>query len=257
MKRKMKWLSFLLLSIFMLAGCNGSGVGYHYDEASSYKMGGTQISDPIREIDVNWISGSVSVKYHDGAKIVIEEASSKELDKNTSLYYRVKGDTLDIQFAKSGKLSDANFSKNLTILLPKTMQNAEEALRSLSVETVSASIFADGIYTRECDAETVSGKIDLNLAGTIDEVSIETVSGNAVLGAHDGLRDLDINSVSGNVQVGLHDSAVFGVEFESVSGKLGGDFLFIKTNGVFVTGKGGPEYEANTVSGDLTFLKLK
>ncbi len=225
---------------------------YHYEDASSYTMGGTELTETIREVDIDWVSGSVTVSYHDGDHVVISETSSGKLDEDSSLYYRVTGDTLEIEYAKSGVFTNFNFSKDLTVLLPR-----DEQLRELSFETVSADIAVEDVYVSECEVECVSGQVELNLLGTLEEVSIDTVSGNVSLMAHDGLRGLDVNSVSGNVEVFLHSDASFAVEFDSVSGDLDSDFAFKKTGKRYVVGNGTSEYEIKTVSGDATFFMLK
>ncbi len=243
----------LVFGTTTLTGCDITVKSmYQYEDAASYTMGGTEITETISELDIDWVSGSVTVSYHDGDHIVVKENASKELDAERSLYYRVRGDVLEIEYAKSGIWTNFDFSKDLTVLLP---QNAH--LCDLSFEAVSADIAVENIYASECSVENVSGNMDLRLSGMVSDVSIDTVSGDIDLMAHDGLRELDVNSVSGNVEVFLHSDASFSVEFNSVSGDIGGDFAFKKNGKRYTVGNGGAEYEIETVSGDVTFLMLK
>ncbi len=244
----------LLFGTTTLTGCRISvNTMYHYDEADSYTMGGAEITEEIRELDISWVSGSVTVSYHDGDHVVIKEETKHTLDEGNSLYYRVRNGKLEIEYAKSGIFKNFDFSKELTVFLPKN----ETALRELSFETVSASVKAEDIRALECEVQSVSGEVDMTLMEKVNEVSIETVSGDVMLSAHEGLRALDAESVSGDIKISLHGDAAFTLEFDSVSGDIGGDFSFKKEGKRYLVGGGGAEYEISTVSGDAMFYMLK
>lgn len=273
---------FLALAmIMMLVGCNISadtsfGSTYFYEDASSYTMGGATLTEDINEIDVNWVSGKVTVQYHDGEGILISEDSDVALGEKNSLYYRVIGKTLKIQYAKSGVWTTIDFNKELTISLPKGTEADPERAYSLSFDTVSADVDIREVYTKKCEFENVSGNIRATLLGTVSSVDAETVSGNISLSVGD-LASFDIESVSGNVTMmggnireGKFDSVSgdfllelppnngYTVEFESVSGDIdlfGGTVS--KEGDRYTVGDGTRHYEIETVSGNVKIAIYK
>lgn len=262
-----------LALLLILVGCHyslnvGTGSTYVYDDASFYTMGGASLMGDIRELDITWVSGKVTVKYHDGEDILISETAGVELSENNSLYYRVVGKTLKIQYAKSGVWTNMDFAKELTVSLPRGEEGSETAY-ALSFDTVSADVDIHEIYTKTCEAENVSGNIRGTLLGDVSSVDVETVSGNVNLSVGE-LASFDIESVSGNVTMmggnireGKFDSVSgdfllelppnngYTLEFESVSGDvdLFGDIVS-KEGDRYTVGDGTCHYEIETVSGN-------
>ena len=262
-----------LALLLMLVGCHyslnvGTGSTYVYDDASFYTMGGASLMEDIRELDITWVSGKVTVKYHDGEDILISETAGVELSENNSLYYRVVGKTLKIQYAKSGVWTNMDFAKELTVSLPRGEEGSETAY-ALSFDTVSADVDIHEIYPQTCEAENVSGNIRGTLLGDVSSVDVETVSGNVNLSVGE-LASFDIESVSGNVTMmggnireGKFDSVSgdfllelppnngYTLEFESVSGDvdLFGDIVS-KEGDRYTVGDGTRHYEIETVSGN-------
>ncbi len=271
-----------LAMILMLMGCNASvdlnfgSTTYVYDDASSYTMGGASLTDDIRELDITWVSGKVTVQYHDGDKILISETASVELSENNSLYYRVVGKTLKIQYAKSGVWTNIDFNKELTVSLPKTAEGENEKLYELSFDTVSADVDIRGVYTETCEFENVSGNIRGTLMGNVSSVDVETVSGNVSLNVGN-LASFDIESVSGNVTMmggdirsGKFDSVSgdfsldipvnhgYTLEFESVSGDVDLYGATVSKEGdLYTVGDGTRRYEIETVSGNAKISEYK
>ncbi len=271
-----------LATILMLVSCHASanvGFGsttYVYDDASSYTMGGASLTDDIRELDITWVSGKVTVQYHDGDGILISETASAELSENNSLYYRVVDKTLKIQYAKSGVWTNIDFNKELTVSLPKTAEGESEKLYELSFDTVSADVDIRGVYTETCEFENVSGNIRGTLMGNVSSVDVETVSGNVSLNVGN-LASFDIESVSGNVTMmggdirsGKFDSVSgdfsldipvnhgYTLEFESVSGDVDLYGVTVSKEGDrYTVGDGTRRFEIETVSGNVKISEYK
>ena len=243
-----------LALLLMLVGCHyslnvGTGSTYVYDDASFYTMGGASLMEDIRELDITWVSGKVTVKYHDGEDILISETASVELSENNSLYYRVVGKTLKIQYAKSGVWTNMDFAKELTVSLPRGEEGSETAY-ALSFDTVSADVDIHEIYTQTCEAENVSGNIRGTLLGDVSSVDVESVSGNVTM-MGGNIREGKFDSVSGDFLLELPPNNGYTLEFESVSGDvdLFGDIVS-KEGDRYTVGDGTRHYEIETVSGN-------
>lgn len=272
-----------ILLMHTLAGCNYSvDVGfvstYHYENADDYVMGGASLSDAISEIEINWVSGSVTVQYHDGDTVLVSETCSRELEEQSSLYYRVVGDTLMIQYAKSGVWTNIDFQKDLTVSLPKPSDEDGAVITEydLSIETVSADVEILGIQTQKCELENVSGEISASLLGEmtslqienisgnvsihvdcLDRFDVESVSGNVSLTGED-IRSGDIETVSGNVSLHIPPNHGYAVDFDSVSGDI--HFHGVEVSKVgdrYTVGDGSRRYDVETVSGDVKISEYK
>lgn len=239
------------------------------ETTAGYTAGGGEIveREGFRNIDIVWVSGSVTVERHDGQNVVLEETlADGSAVTGTPLEWRVYEDSLDIR--SQPRLTDAAEEKHLTVKLP-----ADVVLFDLEIETTSADVVIDlpednALSLKELDVTTVSGKIDA--AGvSADELSLETTSG-AVSGVV-GTAELEADSVSGAITLTLTTTPVkvdiettsgsvlltlpaqgtspLPVEFKTTSGKLTGDapFTTVKDS----------EWEFQTVSGDVTLNAAK
>lgn len=237
-------------------------------QAPVVKDAGTSVGDArytaaeIRDIEVQWLAGSVEVRIGESAEIVISETSNETLSDAQRLRSTLQGGKLKIDYcddirniwrwAISGSYNMP--AKQLVLELPASLAGT---LGELEIDSVSASIQLDkacalsteletvsgemrltGLNCRELSAATTSGDIHI-LESTANELDVETVSGKTdVQGA---FGKLDGSSVSGELTLAL-TSVPREIETESVSGN------------VRVTLPQNAEFTAilETVSGDLT-----
>ena len=261
---------------------------YTYENAAQYTAGPVSLDADVQRLDIDWRSGSVTVRYHDEDYISITEDNAPALGSGSTLHYWLDGDTLRIRFAKSGRLGTASLrDKDLTLLLPR-----DAVLRNLSLETVSADVFLQDItaddfdlesvsgnmelldvyFSDEMDAEAVSGDITVSAAGSVGSLDIETTSGTIFAAAQsfdsidlssvsgkitaetDSIRwDSSLESVSGNVELHLADDG-FSARISTLSGTVHSDFPVSCADDSYLCGAGGPELDIETVSGNVDIL---
>ena len=200
---------------------------YSSDGVYSVKM------NALKELTVDWISGSVIIEFTDGDVIRIEEKSDRTIKESDALRYGVSGDKLRIQACKKNHVGKLPV-KELVVTLPRSL---EAQLQELDIDTVSASIRAGELQLDELEIDTVSGKVDLsNLTAT--EAEIDTVSGDVVSRgcSFDTLR---VDSVSGLISV---DGRVGKLKASSVSGSIQ---LYMNDS---------KEVRVNTMSGQVSML---
>ena len=267
---------------------------YTYENAAQYTAGGGTLytrDEIVRQLDIDWRSGSVTIGLHDEDYISITEDNAPALGSGNALHYWLDGDTLRIRFAKSGCLGTASLrDKDLTLLLPR-----DTALRRLSIETVSADIslqditaddfdlesvsgnmeLLDVYFSDEMDAEAVSGNIRISAAGNVGSLDIETTSGTISAAAQSfdsidlssvsgritaetgSLRwESSLESVSGDIEFYLPDDG-FTARISTLSGTVHSDFPCSKADNIYICGSGGPELDIETVSGNVELFSLK
>lgn len=214
----------------------------------------------VTKLEIEWISGSVSIEPADGELSFTEDGTGED---KYQMSWRIIGDTLYISDFSSSVKSGLFLSlpsKQLTVYLPSAMleeleittTSADVALsgieaRKLDVETVSGRV--SGVVTRadEADIETVSGQIDVAF-GQCGKLDVSTNSGSVQAVCYAGLREADLESVSGKLDLTIPMGSGCRLEWETVSGSLDDQTA---SGGGFGSGAQ-VEIDAETVSGGLT-----
>ena len=174
--------------------------------------------DELKELEVDWISGSVTIVLTDGDTLEIRETAKSAISEKDALRYGVKEGKLRIQACKKGHTGKLP-KKELVLTLPRSLA---DTLKELEIDTVSASVSAGEFQLEELDINTVSGQVQIeNVAATKGE--IDSVSGDVTLRGctFDSLRmdsvsallsmtgtvgKVKTSSVSGSVQLRLNES---------------------------------------------------
>ncbi len=220
----------------------------HYDDAEKYTAGGGEVVGIVEELDIEWVSGDIGIEIYDGTAVVIEE-SANTTDEKLCVHWYNDGGTLKIRFAESGTHNMSNVVKDLTVKLPK-----KTLLDKLEIDAVSADMKLDGLFGKELELVTVSGKIE-GVALSFDKIEVESVSGNVELALADACvpKAIDCDSVSGNVTLRLPSDAGFTAEIDSVSGDFRSNFATVAEgkNKFRAAGQGDTEISLDSVSGDL------
>ena len=189
-----------------------------YSAMNSY----TVTAEGIKKLEINWVTGSVTVEPYDGTEIEFVEESASLTEEN-ALRYRVKGDTLTIRFSKNKSWSGVNWGslninsiippKALTVRIPASMLENEPEL--LELNAVSNSVSVTGIPVGTLRLNTVSGEAALaDMA--IGSIKLDAVSGNIKL-ENCAVGSARIHVISGGVLLG---GAFGSVKMDSVSGDL-------------------------------------
>ena len=292
MKRAL--ILLMAVALCVLAGCSFGNFYRSYDHAWRYTRGGGAIDGRVESLEIHWNAGSVNIQYYDGDEVLLEEDASRPLSRKNSLYYWLDGDTLRVQYAKSGFRFallpwTRNPAKDLTVRLPEGT-----TLEALSVYTVSADVWADAIAADEAEIDTVSGDADLanvrfteTEAGTVsgsiqavllgqshfvelnsvsgsisactqtaDGVQINTTSGDVDFAAETAPGSFSASTVSGNICLYLPQDDGYTIRMDSISGDFHSDLPFRPDGGRYTYGSGANKYSVDTVSGDLFFEPL-
>ena len=137
-----------LLILFALAGslsgCGrglfgldlGFGNSFVYDHAGKYTAGDGEIDGTVKKLDIDWLSGSVSVVAGNCDSLLIREAAGGKIDKDMRVHWWLDGTILRVKFCASGlKPRIYHGKKDLTVTVPETM-----SLSAISVDSASAEV---------------------------------------------------------------------------------------------------------------------
>ena len=203
-----------------------------YSEDGSYSVK----ANDLKELTIDWISGSVTIVLTDGDVIRIQETADKTIKERDALRYGISADKLRIQACRKnhpGRLP----RKDLVVSLPRSLA---DQLRECEIDTVSASVSAAGLHLDELEVNTVSGKVELSNM-IAEEAGIDTVSGPVIL-LDSQVSSLRMDSVSGMMKV---SGSVKKIKVSSVSGPL-------ECNADACN-----DIRANTLSGTVDFILVK
>ncbi|MCL2365450.1 MAG: DUF4097 domain-containing protein [Oscillospiraceae bacterium] len=182
-----------------------------------FNVVGQHSADPagINTLNVNWISGAVTITPHDGQMIEITESAQRDLHDDERMYIDVSGGTLEIRFLdrrianRMGRMPQ----KRLEVLVPRALS---ESLNLLEVGSVSGRVSIDQMIVDHVDVGTTSGAIEItniiarevDLNSTSGRIEIENVTAD----------NIGLDSTSGAMRV--HASGAERMELDTLSGAI-------------------------------------
>lgn len=217
----------------------------------------------IREIEVDWLGGSVMVVLTDDDSLSFAEMAYQDVPEEQRLSYALDGDTLKIDFCRSGHLLSSSPEKQLVLSIPRSL-----TLEKFEADTTAAAVNVTGLHTQTVDISTVSGGVDL--AAEAYEIDISTTGGCAAVDADfyqldfstvsgsltltmQRAAEVDAETVSGGVTIHLPPSSYgFALDFETVSGTPEIAFDANGGDGHWTYGDKASTLTVDTVSGNLS-----
>lgn len=217
----------------------------------------------VREIEVDWLGGSVMVVLTDDNSLSFAEMAYQDVPEEQRLSYALDGDTLKIDFCRSGHLLSSSPEKQLVLSIPRSL-----TLEKFEADTTAAAVNVTGLHTQTVDISTVSGGVDL--AAEAYEIDISTTGGCAAVDADfyqldfsavsgsltltmQRAAEVDAETVSGGVTIHLPPSSYgFALDFETVSGTPEIAFDANGGDGHWTYGDKASTLTVDTVSGNLS-----
>lgn len=169
----------------------------------------------LREIEVDWANGPITLNFHSGDLIQITETAKKEISEDEKLYLEVSGGKLSVKW-NSSRLQlgvSREDAKQLELLIPEKFF---ETLESVQINSVSGDIGIDGLTAEETNFESVSGELHLSNI-TAERLTAETVSGDIFCRTVTAAEEISVTSNSGNIE--LTGMASSRTELDNTSGE--------------------------------------
>ena len=206
-------LSFFKSGVDFSVG--GGSIGFGADQKGyTVCLSGEERFDPaeVKSLDLDWISGSVSVEPWDGDAVLVREKADKPLTEGQRLRWKLSGGELSVLFCADGETRVPD--KALTVLVPRGMglkaidADAVSAPVTLLEQTVSGAIDADttsgavtlrGCACRSLDVDTVSGAVSVEATAVSGAIDLDSTSGKLALAAV-SCASFDADTVSARVE---------------------------------------------------------
>ena len=165
-----------------------------YPDGEMFTPGEIEISEPVRNLDIGWLSGDIHIAYHSNPTVTVTERSEQEISEKDRMHWRLDGDTLRVRYAESGTRTSLALEKELTITLPEGT-----ALDTALFESTSGNLVIPSLRAGKITANVKSGDIDASVAAK--RMTVLSVSGNVRLQLEEKADDLSVVSASGDVRV--------------------------------------------------------
>jgi DUF4097 and DUF4098 domain-containing protein YvlB len=199
-----------------LTGCSFVSLfntfSYQYDNASEYKPGDREIDEKVTKINIDYISGDVTINTHDSDKVSVKETANIDLRDPQKVHTWVNDGTLYVRFCQSIKrINFTNIHKKLELTLPSS-QDLEDVTVEVSSGNLNCSGITSGSFTSHLssgnltckditaggfDAKLSSG--NANVDGSGKNIKIKASSGNINIKQSGDCSSMTIDSSSGNI----------------------------------------------------------
>jgi len=169
---------------------DGFGVGT-FDVVGSYSVP----AENVHSLDVDWTAGRVYIGTHSGSDIQVTEFARRNLRDGEEMSLNVDDGTLTIEFVERRVLRGNMATKQLEILIPRSMSENFEEFR---VNTVSGRVEISEIGAGDFAVSTTSGRVELRDI-TSQTLSASTTSGRIELSAVQA-EGITLRTVSGRIE---------------------------------------------------------
>ena len=204
----------------------GFNIGRWESLTGPYKLDGTYNvgSADLDSISVDWVSGEITVKPHDGNEIQISEYAQRELRNDEKLTFETSGGTLTIKYRENGYSGNMP-SKKLEVLIPRLLC---EEMNTFTVDSSSGRVNVSGLNADTVKIHTMSGNIDISkiISGALEANS----SSGSITAASVVSNDVKINSMSGPVRISGSTAGTINCDTSSGSINVSGAYDSVTFN---------------------------
>ena len=240
-----------LLACGLMVFFKGLNIGLNYANAEAYTAGGAELDGPVKNLDINWTDGAVSIAYHAKNTVEISETAAKPITGDAALRWWLDGDTLRIQYARTGFHTLRSLNKALTVTLPEGA-----SLGSVAIDVTSGEVNVPDLLAENVKVDLTSGDLALKQSGSAGRVELSSISGNITADVSE-VGALNVSATSGKIRTTVGSAEEVSISSTSgdiaLDGGSAGKAGIDSTSGkIGVTLAAFGELKIDATSGDIT-----
>lgn len=237
-------IAAVLLTLVLIAGMHSDPFRPDPDPAPRTKTNSKTFDLEeyfIDSLDIDWLTGPVTVGISPDGQVHVTERSSKALDESERMDVEIGAGTLTIRWDGQWfrKFFNMDLSwlgkrdKELEVLLPR---DVAQALVTVEVSNASDNMDISGCAAEDINISTISGTLNIRDCSA-ESLEASSVSGSVVLTAVSSGEAMSVNTVSGGMELTAISAGELRLDTVSGSCKLDGQT---------------EELSVSTISGDIS-----
>jgi lia operon protein LiaG len=221
----------------------------------------------ISNLDIEWTYGNVYISSYDGDKVIIDERSNKDVDKDELFVINEEDGTLYLK--QEHNFNFFNLFGSINKRLVRYIKLPIKLYDEIKTEYTSGNLEVNDIQTKAFDFKMTSGnadiadvtsqslKIDLTSGnieaeGFFKNIKAYATSGNMEISSNIAPSSLLVDITSGNASISIPDNEGFTLSKDKTSGIFRSDFKLDDYNEYK---NGGNKYKVKMTSGMVSLLK--
>lgn len=226
----------LVILILTALLCTFLGIGFLSFDLSagtdSYITGEAAVdADGIRNLEIDWAAGSVTIVTGDVAQITFSE--NRPDNEAYTMAYKQSGSTLKLSYSDSTiSIGFGNFNipeKDLIVTVPR-----DWACTNLEIDGAALDITIEDLHLQTLDLDGAS--CSLRFFGSVDNVEIDGASADIDLQCTDPVSDINVDGASCDLELTLPEDCGFWVQMDGLSCAFRSDLDYSTGDGSYFRG---------------------
>lgn len=226
-------------------------------------------SSSVREIEIDWVSGSIQIMPTDVTEITFTE--SEVIDAKYGMVWKQKNEKLSIAFCAEHTFSGFGprsvLKKDLLIQVPR-----DWVCDSLEVDTASTTLEVTGLTIREVEVDSASGECvftdctvdefdldtasgDVRFTGTLNSMDCDAAAASVYAVLENVPKQINMDIMSGDLDITLPGDAGFTLAMDTMTNHFTSEFTTTSRNGNIICGDGGCRIKVDGMSSNVTIRK--
>ena len=243
-----------VLSGILLFGILAGSFMFDFDSSSGtvVESGSSVDAADIKRIEIEWASGSISIRPGDTDRIIFTESAPE--DSKYPMIYDLSDSTLKLSYAKSSiGFGFGNFSmpsKDLVITVPRDWH-----CEDLEIDGASLNIAIEDLSIGEISLDGAS--CDLKFTGIIDSIDIDGASNDVTLACANRVSRIELDGASCELDLWLTEDCGFRLQMDGLSCDFDCNLNYSESGGYYRYGDEHCRIQIDGVSCDVSIRTMQ
>lgn len=204
-------------------------------------------AEPIRELDIDWAGGSITIISADIDEIRITETG--KFEEKHALVYNVKGKTLSIDYSKASNFIGSTPDKDLVIAVPR-----DRHFSSLDIDGAALKIDIDEMIVDEVNLD--GADLEVSFRGILQQLECDGADCTLTISCLEKPNEINVDGADCDVKLYLPPYCGFEAELEGLGCQFYSEFDHHFSNNTYYYGDKHCKIEINGLDCQLEICEL-